>query len=658
MKKLFVILFLLAFPAAYAQWEEWNNGLYGGRVECVLPLEGVLLAGTPGGVFRSIDNGDHWNLTSLSGIRVTALAASANKLFAGSERGMYFSTDNGATWTASSTLPIQISSFAVGDGIIFAGGWGWGIYRSTDDGKNWTEINSVILSSYVKSIFILNGAVYAGTNDGIFRTTNNGNEWTKLNIGNISFSSINDFVKSGDAIIAATSQGVLVSMDGGNSWSLKTEGINKAVNSIAAIDSNLYAATEQGIYYSHDVGASWVAKGVGVTSQFLNAIEIRNETLYVGAREQGFFVSSDLGNTWQKKNNGLAALTVNALLIKGNTMIAGTEELGVFRSDDLGANWEQAGFTSAGARNGVVFGNKFVIGTADQGVFVSTDDGANWQQKNDGLTNLQIRSIAASNSEVYVGANALYRSTTGESWTKSNLNYSIISILPRENDIFAGATGVFGVYYSSDNGATWQSRNTGLENQAIYTFEKIGSNVYGSTSNGIYYTTDNGNNWSLFSQGLGAVKMNVLKAYGTKLLGGDRGAFWIFPEGGVGWVGKPGNLADRNIISMEIAGDYVYIGTSGNGVLRARLDVVTSARDAAPVPGLTLYPNPAADRLVVKSADGSLFEGRIRIFDMMGAELLSAKPDGEESQTLNVGALPPGAYFVRIGGASAIFIKE
>jgi len=57
-----LITFTLLINNIFAQWEECNNGLYGGSVSCITMSENHLFAGTSGGgIFLSTDNGNSWN---------------------------------------------------------------------------------------------------------------------------------------------------------------------------------------------------------------------------------------------------------------------------------------------------------------------------------------------------------------------------------------------------------------------------------------------------------------------------------------------------------------------------------------------------------------------------------------------------------------------
>jgi hypothetical protein len=108
------------------------------------------LAGTPGGLFRSTNNGDSWSLsgTGLPGDEIKALSVGDDgKLYAGTgSHGIYRSTDNGATWIeANSGLPssaevtalLAVKNFET----VYAGLFPNGAFMSVDNGITWLPYN-------------------------------------------------------------------------------------------------------------------------------------------------------------------------------------------------------------------------------------------------------------------------------------------------------------------------------------------------------------------------------------------------------------------------------------------------------------------------------------------------------------------------------------
>jgi|GEM_PF-971026 len=128
-----------------------NTGLSFMNVWCTAVLDNDdILAGTPGGLFRSVNNGDSWAPygTGLPNDELKELSVGNNgKVFAGTnESGVYRSYDQGANWTAvNSGLPdttLVTALLAVkGTNTVYAGLFPHGLFKSPDDGTTWSENN-------------------------------------------------------------------------------------------------------------------------------------------------------------------------------------------------------------------------------------------------------------------------------------------------------------------------------------------------------------------------------------------------------------------------------------------------------------------------------------------------------------------------------------
>jgi photosystem II stability/assembly factor-like uncharacterized protein len=156
------------------QWEQ-TNGPYGGNITCFVTSGTMIFAGTDtGGMFRSLDNGEHWIQinTGLAGRNISSLVVRGTTLFAGTDNGIFRSTDNGTSWTAASTgLPNQanVSSFTVSGTSIFSGTYGNGVFRSNDNGTTWTQANTGLSNTRIRTLAVSGSTLFAGTERGVFR---------------------------------------------------------------------------------------------------------------------------------------------------------------------------------------------------------------------------------------------------------------------------------------------------------------------------------------------------------------------------------------------------------------------------------------------------------------------------------------------------------
>ena len=65
---------------------------------------------------------------------------------------------------------------------------------------------------------------------------------------------------------------------------------------------------------------------------------------------------------------------------------------------------------------------------------------------------------------------------------------------------------------------------------------------------------------------------------------------------------------------------------------------------------VTVYPNPARDFMTIEGA------GKAMLYDVMGRHLQDVEVDG--AARLDLSALAPGVYFLRLGERTRSFIKQ
>ena len=234
--------------------------------------------------------------------------------------------------------------------------------------------------------------------------------------------------------------GVYRSIDGGGSWQFYEieYGTWRVYDLMLDEDDVIFAGTNRGIYKSADWGESW-EKLVTTPSNCISLEKISPSTIFAGCWEYLLRSTND-GLSWD-----------TCLVLNQNTSI--NSILAV--SDSL-LYMAATSYTSN-----------------EGGLYASYDGGDNWTRI--GLVMYNIESLEFSPfDELYAGCwyLGLQKSTDfGISWETVLPNLDAISVISRGNEVFVGSEPqsyvTSGIFYSGDNGVTWENRTHNITNDHI-----------------------------------------------------------------------------------------------------------------------------------------------------------------------------------------------
>lgn len=191
---------------------------------------GVVLAGTlSDGMYRYLDGTwapvpdgpPDWQVYAIIRSQTGRLLAGTGAIIDGQKVGGVFTCDDdGETWVETLSGRSHYALAQASDGTIYAGGRRCFISTSTDDGDSW-ELCPLPLGQESKmySLFVDRAdRLFIGSGGQLLRSDDGAQTWTVLDDG-IDGVSIYRLCEDDDGLLAAaTTSGVLVSHDGGDTW--------------------------------------------------------------------------------------------------------------------------------------------------------------------------------------------------------------------------------------------------------------------------------------------------------------------------------------------------------------------------------------------------------------------------------------------------------
>ena len=251
-----------------------------------------------------------------------------------------------------------------GSGNIYAGTWGGKIYKSTDGGQNWTVINSGMNVSFIWSLQISGGYIFAATEQGVFKF--DGSTWTLTSLNG---KDVHALAISSGVIYAGTwGEGVFTSTDNGATWNELNDGFEGllAIQSLTVSASGeVFAASFGGGVFKLN-GTTWVNVNVGYN--FVWALGANSNAIFAGTYGDGLYRSLDNGSSWSKVEN-LTAPFIYSIAVDGTGKVyVASWTSGVFVSTDNGNTWSSLGMGGFGV-------SSLLVSSSSDDVFVGTKEG-------------------------------------------------------------------------------------------------------------------------------------------------------------------------------------------------------------------------------------------------------------------------------------------
>jgi photosystem II stability/assembly factor-like uncharacterized protein len=154
---------------------------------------------------------------------------------------------------------------------------------------------------------------------------------------------VNDLFFTSNAWFAATSGGVLISLDKGATWrSASSDPFAKqpAQSLEASLDgSQIWAISQRNLLYSSDSGKHWDAKELNFASAGnLHLHKVDDSNLYLTSN-MGLYVSRDAGKNWNRAD--IRDLQFQDVAGSGAALVASLQKHGLITSFDSGKSWQR-----------------------------------------------------------------------------------------------------------------------------------------------------------------------------------------------------------------------------------------------------------------------------------------------------------------------------
>ena len=317
-------------------------------------------AGTTEGLWTTEDGGTSWTLRTAKELVVNALVAQPDgSLLVGTDgAGVLRSVDHGRTWADSnagfSERFVSRMLFAPAGGRVVVGVGAdrrhGGVFAAPTPEGPWKRLAPGLEGREVLTVALAGDTVLAGTDDGVFRS--DGETWRRLPTivdGIELHPHVTDLAALGpELFLAATSQGLLRSTDGGDRWQRHRLGVLRTVERLAVSagpEAVVLAATPIGFFESRDGGASWTPIAGRIGDARVHALAFlpgSDEVVFV-TTHRGLYKSEDGGRGWWPRGGGLPMLDITGLAVgrDGRTVYASEfTQGGLWRSQDAGETWD------------------------------------------------------------------------------------------------------------------------------------------------------------------------------------------------------------------------------------------------------------------------------------------------------------------------------
>lgn len=504
------------------------------------------------GIYKTVNDGQSWEPTGLTwdfsdGVAIYNLVmnpGNSKELLAATSKGLWKTSNGGLNWTKVLSTACNDVAYRPGDGnTVYAvtdDYWNSSeVYRSVDAGNTWNKISSFKVEKNSLKIAVTPAnpdmlAVRHSVDKRFFVSKDRGSSFAekpKIEDTGILFISPNDENTMYCGFVNA-----LQSTDGGNSWKqismwyggTQWPEVHADFQYVASNPLNglFYFCNDGGVYSYNEKTAEWkeLTDGLVITQYYRIAVSQTNPVKLIGGTQDNGGRMRNADGSWSATNGG-DAMEVAIDPLDDNISYSTYCNGELFRTTN---NWRRNTKISSnipGEPTGEWVtpyqldpNNPAVIVAGYDQVYRSEDRGDTWVQLGTtGIGTIQVLEVAPSNSKVIcVSRDNNLRLTTdlGVSWQRittpsSGENIKDIVFHPADENkmwlTYGGYRDGNKVYYSSDQGASWENISGSLPNVPVsaIVYEKGSKDrLYVGTDAGVYFKEEGMFDWALHGEGL------------------------------------------------------------------------------------------------------------------------------------------------------------
>lgn len=453
--------------------------------------------------------------------------------------------------------------------------------------SQWSRANAGVDGGIVFSVYAVpsTNTIYSGSNGcGVFKSSNGGENWIPVNNGITDygfyptcFANIGSTIFMGAQYSNSGPGGMYRTTNDGASWQKINNGLSgkaKYITKSISKGTDVFITTDSGVYRSTNLGNNWI----NITSSLgampdADGLFFKGDTLYIGTTQGVYYSSGNFAN-WIPANTGLPSGAATSFALYNGNLYSTFFGSGVYMSTNNGASWAAANYNLTGTllnlRCVYVFNNSLYV-ACNGGVFVL---GTNtWNSVSAGLpvsfpyfywlTSLPGKLITCTYSKgVYISTD------NGASWNQKISGLAALGVNAKKiisaGNILYAAVGGNGVYKSTDNGINWFASNNGngLTTNSVSLIE---NKLYSLTDDGVFYSTNSGSSWTGMNNGLSGfdLRASCILKDGTALYRGGYNGIFKSTDDGNSWAATSFYGAQKQVTCMVKLNGVIFAGCTG-----------------------------------------------------------------------------------------------